>query len=153
MRISLSPSSNLLEGTGDDKISVVHGYKISCKLTRKVILVIQLLPVKIRIRVLCLLKCMSNGTLQSSTKPTPLFFGQKDFITFSDKNLKRVETNLCDTQFMCQQRSNNVSITVISNDKIRLVLQLLAKFMCNILINQAKLKFLKSNTEKNEGHE
>lgn len=34
------PSSNLLEGTGDDKIGMVHGNKISCKLAWEVVLVL-----------------------------------------------------------------------------------------------------------------
>lgn len=41
------PSSNLLEGASDDKISMVHGNKISCELAREMVLVLQLLPVDV----------------------------------------------------------------------------------------------------------
>ena len=40
---------------------------------------------------------------------------------------------LSDTQFVSQQRGNNVSITVVTNDEIRLALQLLRELMSNIL--------------------
>lgn len=41
------PSSNLLEGAGDDKISMVHSNKISSKLTGEVILILELFPVNV----------------------------------------------------------------------------------------------------------
>lgn len=40
-------SGNLLERTSDDEISVVHGNKISCELTGKVVLVLKFLPIHI----------------------------------------------------------------------------------------------------------
>lgn len=60
------PSSNFLESTCDDEICVVHGDKISRELAREVVLVVELLPVDIRIRVLGLLQSMSNGALYNN---------------------------------------------------------------------------------------
>lgn len=57
------PSSYLLESAGDYEISLIHCYKISGKLTGEVILLIKFLPVNIRVRVFCLLQCMSNCAL------------------------------------------------------------------------------------------
>lgn len=51
----ISPSSNLLEGTGDDEVCVIHGYKISCKLAWEVVFVIQIFPVDVRIWIFCFL--------------------------------------------------------------------------------------------------
>lgn len=67
-KIFVTPSSNLLEGTGDDEISVVHGNKIGGELAREVVLLFKLLPVNIGIRVLCFLKCMGYGTLHKVNK-------------------------------------------------------------------------------------
>jgi hypothetical protein len=47
-----SLSSNLLEGTGDDKVSMVHGNQVSGELAREVVVILKLLPVEVRVRVL-----------------------------------------------------------------------------------------------------
>lgn len=62
----LFPSRNLLEGTGNDEISVIHSYNISCELAREVILIVELLPVYIGIWIFCFLQGMSNGALSDS---------------------------------------------------------------------------------------
>jgi hypothetical protein len=61
-------SSNLLEGTGDDEVGVVHGNQVSGELAREVVVVLELLPVEVRVRVLSFLKGMSNGTLHIKGK-------------------------------------------------------------------------------------
>jgi hypothetical protein len=53
-----------LESTGDNEISMIHGYKIGSKLGREVILLIQFFPVNVRFRILCLLEGMGYGALQ-----------------------------------------------------------------------------------------
>jgi hypothetical protein len=53
-----------LESTGDNEIGVIHGYKISSKLAREVILLLQIFPVNVRFRILCLLQGMGYGALQ-----------------------------------------------------------------------------------------
>lgn len=46
------PSGNLLEGAGDYKVGVVHGYEICCKLAREMIFFLELFPVDVRFRYL-----------------------------------------------------------------------------------------------------
>jgi len=46
--------------------------------------------------------------------------------------------DLCNSQFMCQQGGNKVSITIVPNDQIRLGSQLLEKFICHILSRKVK---------------
>ena len=58
-----SLSSNLLEGTGDDEVSVVHSDQVSGELAREVVVVLKLLPVEVRVGVLSFLKSVGNGTL------------------------------------------------------------------------------------------
>lgn len=63
-------SSNLLEGTGDNEVSVVHSNQVSGELAREVVVVLKLLPVEVRVRVLSFLKRMGNGTLHIKDKAT-----------------------------------------------------------------------------------
>lgn len=43
---------------------MVHGDEVGSKLARKVVLLFKALPVNVRVRVLGLLQCMSNSTLE-----------------------------------------------------------------------------------------
>jgi hypothetical protein len=61
------PSSNFLECTGDNEISVIHGDKVSGELAREVILAIKFVQVYVRVRVFGFLQGMGNGTLQACT--------------------------------------------------------------------------------------
>jgi hypothetical protein len=45
-------SSNLLEGTGDDEVSMVHCNQVSRELTGEVVVILKFLPVKVRVGVL-----------------------------------------------------------------------------------------------------
>jgi hypothetical protein len=56
-------SSNLLEGTCDDEVSMVHCNQVSCELAGEVIVILKLLPVKVGVGVLGFLKCMGDCTL------------------------------------------------------------------------------------------
>lgn len=56
-------SGNLLEGTGDDEVSMVHCNQVSCELAGEVVVILEFLPVKVRVGVLGFLECMGNGTL------------------------------------------------------------------------------------------
>ena len=56
-------SGNLLEGTGDDEVSMIHCNQVSCELAGEVVVILKFLPVKVRVGVLGFLKCMGNGTL------------------------------------------------------------------------------------------
>lgn len=56
-------SGNLLEGTGDDEVSMVHCDQVGCKLAGEVVVILKFLPVKVGVGILGFLECMSNGTL------------------------------------------------------------------------------------------
>lgn len=57
-------SGDLLEGTGDDEVGMVHCNQVSGELAREVVVILKLLPVEVGVRVLSFLKRMGNGTLQ-----------------------------------------------------------------------------------------
>ena len=57
-------SGNLLEGTGDDEVSMVHCNQVSCELAGEVVVILKFLPVKVRVGVLGFLECMGNCALK-----------------------------------------------------------------------------------------
>jgi hypothetical protein len=63
MRKRILLSGNLLEGTGDDEVGMVHCNQVSCELAGEVVVILKFLPVKVRVGVLGFLKRMGNGTL------------------------------------------------------------------------------------------
>jgi hypothetical protein len=96
------PSSNFLEGAGNNEVGEVHGDEVSGELAREVVLRVKLLPVEVRAGVLGLFQGMSNGALGHS-------------------------------QFVCQQCRDEVTITVVADDEVRLGLHLFGNLYGNIL--------------------
>ena len=70
-------SSNLLEGTCNNEVSMVHSNQVSGELAREVVVVLKLLPVEVRVRVLSFLKGVGNGTLHIARKRATLAMSRR----------------------------------------------------------------------------
>ncbi|THU49631.1 hypothetical protein C4D60_Mb06t11570 [Musa balbisiana] len=53
----------LPHGASDDKVSMIHRNQISRELAREMILILELLPIDVRVRILRFLQCMGDGAL------------------------------------------------------------------------------------------